>query len=80
MSRRVRITVRWRGNRNIWQVKRGRTAVYGSSSKTKAVREARSIGRGILLVGGLSQVVVFGQKGRIQFENTYGKDPRRHKG
>ncbi len=27
-----------------------------------------------------SQLVVYGKNGRIQFENTYGADPRRSKG
>ena len=44
--------------------------------KTDAIARAKQLAQ----QSTLGQIIVQSQNGRIQFENTYGKDPRRTKG
>lgn len=49
-------------------------------TKAEALKKAKYYAKGHHDFGGLSQVVVHDQKGKIQTEYTYGKDPRKSKG
>lgn len=49
--------------------------------KYNAVKKGRSIAHTIWAINGqVSQLVVSTKNGKWQFEHTYGRDPRRHKG
>lgn len=48
--------------------------------KREAVNEGARRGREIEQRGGLAQLRIKDQKGVLQNERTYGKDPRRYKG
>jgi len=50
------------------------------STKTAAEREGARRGREGERSGGLAQVRIKTEKGRIESERTYGKDPRKSKG
>ena len=61
-----------------WDVKTqgAKKAAGNFEDKVDAVERARDIAQAATL----GQVIVQGQNGRIQFEWTYGKDPRRTPG
>lgn len=79
-TRRIRLSVIFSRERGQWQLKEGARVISGFASKRKAIDEGRLAGRSYWDAGRLAQLVVKGKNGRIMFENTYGKDPRRHKG
>jgi hypothetical protein len=60
-------------NHGDWKVKRERTDRADSvhESKQNAIDRARELA----ISGGLGQVVIHNQNGKIQSERTYGKDP-----
>ena len=62
-----------------WCVRRGRARYMDTwhPRKVQATARARSLA---IVSGMLAQVVVHGRNGKIQFEWTYGKDPRRTRG
>ena len=47
-------------------------------TKREAVNEGARRGREIEKDGGLAQLRIKGENGRVQSERTYGKDPRRY--
>jgi len=57
-----------------WKVEREGGGHEGSTYENKddAVRHAKEAAQ----LGPLGQVIVHGRDGRIEFENTYGADPR----
>ena len=64
-----------------WGVVRGALRMAWCVRKREAVAMGRIIAREVWReFGKPSQLVVHGCDGRIQFENTYGADPRRHRG
>ena len=82
MGNRVVYRVKWSDSFQKWVhtgVRGARLGNYGD--KARAVREARLFARATWTEAGtLCQLVVHGKNGRIQYEHTYGRDPRRHKG
>jgi hypothetical protein len=74
----VHIVPSERGRTRGWIVQSERTARAGDTYKTKDAAIVR--GREIAKSSGLSQLVVHGKNGKIQFEWTYERDPRRTKG
>lgn len=88
MSDRVVFRVTPIGGSRLWHVLRGNlTPLRGPSAaisqhrwKFAAVASAVRLAKAIRKSGGLSQVVVHGRNGRIQFEWTYGADPKRSQG
>lgn len=63
-----------------WDIKENAQIIYRGIPKKEAVEIARGFGRECWGQGTLSQLVVHGRNGKIQFEHTYGKDPRKSKG
>jgi hypothetical protein len=61
-----------------WKVEREGAGGAGNvfEDKEEAVRQAKSLAQGAQL----GQVIVHGRDGRIQYENTYGADPRNIRG
>ena len=49
------------------------------SVKRAAVAEARRRAKTVQRHGGLAQMRVHGQNGQLQFESTYGADPKRYR-
>lgn len=85
MARRKVVAVRWDKRLKLW-VARPHTRFSGRPFagwrlKAEAVMEAASLLRNNWEVGDqLGQLRVYGKSGRIQFERTYGKDPKRFAG
>lgn len=79
---RIRLTVRWRSADEMWIVTRAapRFILLASTTKRDAVAFARREGRSVWKTEGPAQVVVFTKRGRIAYEATYGRDPRRFPG
>lgn len=73
------VSVRWSKVEG-WVVTWGNKTCVGLSTKKAAIIKGRLEAQVIFGRGKLSQLRVFGKNGRIQFEHTYGKDPRRSKG
>jgi hypothetical protein len=63
-----------------FQRERSKRASRVFTTKSAAEREAERRGREIERAGGLAQVRVKTERGRIETEHTYGKDPRKSKG
>lgn len=81
MSRR-KIRVRWFNTVSLWGFRDTfEEQEHRYARKEDAVWAARYLARGRWRNNGeLTQLIVCGKNGRIQYENTYGKDPRRSKG
>lgn len=84
MAKRRVLSLRWDLN---WRLEEGhgleRDVVDSyphEYTKKEAIRDARSSCRIIHAEGDLVQLRVFNLNGRISFEATYGKDPRRTAG
>lgn len=81
MAKRVVYRVKYDRRNRDWVIQMGRRTNRGYHPKRAAVEEARMRARHQWdHLGKPSQVVVHGMNGRIQFEWTYGRDPRRWKG
>lgn len=82
MAKREVWSVRWDKSSRWWHVvDHLRNVIYSYRVKAVAVSTAASECRGVWEGGGnLAQLRVFNKNGRIAFERTYGKDPRRTKG
>lgn len=63
-----------------WDIKRGKRRIAWSPLKAGAVAYAREQAKAARARGRLTQLVVYGTDGRIQYEHTYGQDPRRYRG
>lgn len=63
-----------------WAVKRGKRRVGGADLKREAVELGRDLAHEVYDRGGLSQLRVHRADGTIEYEHTYGADPRRHRG
>jgi len=61
-----------------WKVEQEGAGHHGVlyEDKAGAVRDAKELAQR----GNLGQVIIHGRDGRIQYENTYGNDPRNVKG
>lgn len=76
--------------RLVWQVKPTRSNLWllkGPDTDQEYVRKSDAVERGRVIArdaweidGKLAQLVVRKRDGTIQFEHTYGRDPRRTKG
>lgn len=72
--------ISWDRRRGLWLL-RGREWTYEFERKADALREGRlAASHRWRAYQELGQVVVHGKDGRIKFEHTYGRDPRRTKG
>lgn len=77
--------VRWNPHHEVWtcwsRIK-GENYVHVSTSarKYEVLSDAKRDARAHWVRGGLAQLVVRGRNGRIQYEHTYGADPRRRRG
>ena len=67
----------WKG---AWRLNGLTKAPIAFTNKAAAVQFARARCKEYLAAGGNAQMVVHLKNGLIQFENTYGADPRRFKG
>lgn len=74
--KRYKITVR-RHKSGGWMVG---PQMFWCARKKDAIKAARSIGRYSWSKGQLAQVVCYRSNGTIEWEATYGLDPRRHRG
>lgn len=80
MSRFV-VRVQWSKTAKAWKILVAGQFFNARWYKDEAVRDARRIARNKWQdADTLSQLVVHNKNGRIQFENTYGRDPKRFKG
>jgi hypothetical protein len=61
------------------QRERSQRASRVFDKKSDAVKEGGRRGREIERAGGLAQLRIKGQNGRVESERTYGKDPRRYR-
>lgn len=79
---RIVLEMRYAKARQEWElIQRGKsTALERALTKAALLNAARERARAIQRRGRPAQLVVKGKDGRIQFENTYGRDPRRSKG
>lgn len=68
------------GARYGWRVVVNRTGFWTRGTKAEAVELGREKAKLVRADGGLAQLVVHGRDGRIQYEHTYGDDPRRRQG
>lgn len=75
MAKRIIRTVRW--NKGRWTTE---GFSFGMLPKKYAIQCVRQDCRALYLDGHLAQLRVYNKNGRIAFENTYGKDPKRRKG
>ncbi len=67
------------GGRWVFQRGRSQRAREVFNTKTAAEREGTRGGREVERSGGLARVRIKTEKGRIESERTYGKDPRKYK-
>jgi hypothetical protein len=73
--------VQWRKATGRWTVSTGRFTLCRSSQKAFCVAWGRLVARRTWVKRRHpSQLVVYGKDGRVQYENTYGRDPRRFAG
>jgi len=80
-AKRVRFVVAWDRRDQQWEVSINGFVEYGTHAKKDAVVYARDMARGMRESEGTpAQLIVKGKNGRIQFEHTYGKDPKKTKG
>lgn len=64
-----------------WRITRGRFIVTTARYQTGAVSFAVALAKRLRAASGaLTQVVLHGRNGRVRWERTYGRDPRRHVG
>ena len=63
-----------------WKVTGVGSAPLKFDTKSSAVSFARRRCREQKEAGGLAQLVVHKMDGKIHYENTYGKDPKKYKG
>ena len=63
-----------------WKVTLNRKVIDEWIYKTNAVGATRALAREAYDDNHLAQLVVHGRDGKIQYENTYGADPRKSKG
>ena len=63
-----------------WLVLDSEGCTTPKTTKREAVGLARRLAREHRAAGGLAQVIVRRADGRIHYEHTYGRDPRRRKG
>lgn len=63
-----------------WRVQRGKQRYAWADMKRDAVEVAREAAHDVYARGRLSQIVVYRRDGRIHYEHTYGKDPRKYVG
>jgi len=78
MAKRAIATIRWKKTSRLWVCAEER---LDATRKSYLVREvARLLRERRERERELSQLRVFGRDGRIQFERTYGRDPRRFPG
>jgi hypothetical protein len=66
------------GGRYALQREKSQRASRVFDTKGEAVNEGQRRGRQIKEESGLAQLRIKGEKGRVQKEFTYGKDPRRY--
>ena len=86
-AKRIVIRVRWRPNRG-WQLLTNRqppaTIIdpvgFGWPWRADAIASACAWARELKRCGHLAQVVLHTKNGRIAWERTYGRDPKRRKG
>lgn len=81
MAKRRVLSLRWRWFH--WELRSSDGSIYpgfGEKNKKGAITEARSICRMLFVEGQLGQLRVFNKNGRIAFEATYARDPRRTAG
>jgi uncharacterized protein DUF2188 len=71
--------VQWVASVRLWRIATGRMRSW-STFRDDAIEAAVSFAKARFRSGGLAQVVVHNKKGRIAFERTYGRDPKRRKG
>ena len=77
MAKRTRFSVRWDKGAEAWVILSGRSEFEGlGSCKEDAVARARALAKADMP----SQLRVFNKNGRIAYEYTYGRDPRRFAG
>lgn len=80
MKRRV-YRVQWVRRSKEWTIRRAPGYVEFYATKRQAVGDARILAREDWRANKrLGQVVVYGKNGRVLFEHTYGRDPRRYPG
>ena len=84
MRRRKRIVMRIKPKRNLnlldWVLTAPGEPVRKFFTQRAAIRIGAAIGRDLLHHGYLAQLVCHGKSGRILWERTYGRDPKRFKG
>lgn len=73
-------SVRWNKGSELWDILCERWHVASEATKKLAVSDAADRCRSRQAVGELVQLKVYNKNGRIAFERTYGRDPRRTKG
>lgn len=80
--KRTIIRVQWRKSERGWAVKEASSGKILAIPLTQAAAVKRAVyeARVRLLDGLLSQVMLHGKDGRIRWERTYGRDPRRSPG
>jgi hypothetical protein len=72
--------VQWNRQIGMWRVYIGRDHYHSTLLQREAIEEAVGAARVQWNTGRPTQVVLHGKNGRIRWERTYGRDPRRSKG
>ena len=83
MAKRIVYRVKWAVGDHRWHVRWNSPVGAGllrADTQNRAVELAVRWAREDLADSRLAQVVVHGKNGRIRFERTYGRDPKRRKG
>jgi hypothetical protein len=62
-----------------WRLKKSGVTVRTYRIKVLAIEDGRILCRTLWNKGRPAQLVVHGRQGKIQFESTYGKDPKRYR-
>lgn len=76
--KRIVYRIQWVG---YWRIQiNGKPTRTQYLTQAEAVGDARRSARSDHAIGKLAQVVLHGKNGRIRWERTYGKDPKRRKG
>lgn len=75
VPRRTILTVRWDRTRHAWHC---REAGWEAEIKVYLIRKAAAFMRDLWKDRTPGQLRVYGKNGRIQFERTYGRDPKRY--
>jgi len=66
--------------RGRWMLRDSAGTSQPMTTKAAAVSAGREAARAHRAAGGLAQLVVRRADGRVHYEHTYGKDPRRRRG